>query len=300
MLSQVSAAAEASGNPEGLPEGEGLPDVPLSLLPEELRTLPALAEAGSELRGLWNVNNDTFVIPGPWGESTCGGPYSATVYYPSKKHEWVDNTTHPVITLGHGYEQSGGKVAEQLVPGFIETMVAWGGYIVVAHLTAEGWCDTSQDMLYVLDWLKREDSPFLDKIRPYRTAAVGYNMGGLSALEIGHSEAHVQRHNITAVAALMPPCRAGCASPRVPAFFGAGSADNIVPYKHVQQAYEEVAGVDKLFAHVCGAPHWEVGVWGQNRHETHLLQFLGCYLWNTRSLCDKIFSECLSDRATER
>jgi len=293
-LAETAAAAGAAGNPEGLPEGEGLPDVPPRLLPENRHRLASLAEANTKQRMLFGMAEEEHVISGPWKDSSCGGPYKAFVFYPTG----ASVSKHPVITMGHGYTQFGVKVKNQLLKGFIRPMVELGGYVVVAHETAQGWCDTSSDMLYVLDWVKQQDK-FSRIIQPDKSAVVGYSMGGRSTLEVAHSDADIQKHNIVVAAALMPPCKTGCATSHIPVFLGAGTADTHSPDDYIEQTYEQVVGVDKALCNVAGAPHWEVGEWGKNRHETHLLQFLGCYLKGAQDLCDKIFSsECLSSRAT--
>uniref|UniRef100_A0A7S0B5H7 PET hydrolase/cutinase-like domain-containing protein n=1 Tax=Pyrodinium bahamense TaxID=73915 RepID=A0A7S0B5H7_9DINO len=295
-LSHSEESASTTGNPEGLPENEGLPDVPSRLLPEHRRRPPSLAETdGSD--GYWEMVSQTNIdIPGPWS-SACGGPYKANVFYPKQIHQWAPVGKHPVVSVGHGYTQYGMKVESQLVPGFIKPLVTWGGYVVIAHQTVRGWCDSSNDILFLLGWIQK--SVYAAIIDPTRAAVVGYSMGARFSLQAASSDANVNTYHLKAVVALMPPCKSGCPISKVPTFFGAGSADTTCPAEYVKQVYDQTYGVPKVWCNVQGAPHWEVGTWGANRHEANLLRFLGCYLWNSKVMCDKLFAELPGYRPPE-
>jgi len=220
--------------------------------------------------------------------NSCGPPHLVNVYFPVSKQKKAqqDIVTHrrPIVSVGHGYMQYGHFVDEQLSEGLIQPLVE-RGYIVVAHQGGQKWCDSSEDQLGALRWLATQ-SAFRDEADPTRTALVGFSMGGLGALEAAATRAAVDAHHIKAVVALMPPCQSGCATPAAPVLYGTGTQDKYCNATLVRRAYQDVVEQPKILVDIQGAPHWEVGLWGNNRHMPHVARFLDCHVLDMAAECD--------------
>lgn len=255
----------------------------LTDLPEH--EAPMLAEDGS-------FPVKTFMnIPVPnWG-GNCGGPFKVNVYLPG-----LNAGRKPLIAFSHGFGQGGPNVQSQLLPNFLERIVSQG-FVVIAHQTgASNWCNTGIELIHVLNWAK--SSAHKTRIDWNRVAVMGYSMGGYFVTFFAEHQALIDGYKVKAAIALHPPCQAGC-KPQVKTamYWGSGSSDTTAPPAPVRQSYDQMnTRKGKVFVNIPGAPHWEVGKFGQNRHVRFVLSFLRCQLLNNRGACNDVYNNWPSER----
>ena len=104
----------------------------------------------------------------------------------------------------------------------------------------------------------------------------------------GNSEA-VAKYKIGAAVTLHPVASAMFVQPRVPIFFGTGTADIVVPPLGVIGMYEKTSIRGKVVAEITGATHFEPNTIGPNRWTVYAAASFGCHLYGIEDGCETVY-----------
>lgn len=216
------------------------------------------------------------------GGYVCGESQSARVYYPDSTEKV------PVISFAHGYANPG-KQGYNGYHTMLETIAA-AGYVVIALESASFPAECAvewKDQVRGLEWIKT--SSLADKVDfTKKTGVMGHSMGG-GATHTSISQADVvKKYNIGVGFMHNPQIYAGGSS-LVPAFYGTGSSDIVIPAALVKAAYDKTVGVPKVFAEIAGGTHQECKAGGPNRLTPYNIAMFDCHLKNNQDQCGLIY-----------
>jgi len=212
----------------------------------------------------------------------CGGPASAIVYHPRVASE---KKKFPLIAFAHGFYAGGSQVPVDYGPKLLSAVAAWGFIVIAAKDAPHAYCEKqSLDLLTSIEAM-REDQR-VDWNKP--VGLLGHSMGGHAALKAS-ANANLAKYKIGAAVALHPMPHAVFPQPRVPVFFGTGTADMVVPPASTEKMYYETKYPIKVLANMVGANHGEATTNGPNRWSDYASAFFGCHLYRAAGACDTIY-----------
>ena len=212
----------------------------------------------------------------PW---KCGGPSTAVVYKPSD----TSGGPYPLISFAHGFTAGGTRVDPDYGPKLLGPLAA-AGYVVVATEDApKNYCEWE-----TADQISSLGLDLRDVDRSMPTGIAGHSMGG-HATELSSSNSRaVSKYNI-ATAVALHPVSFPFFQPKIPVFFGTGSADVIVPPSGPVLAYKATKKSGKVLAEIKGATHFEPNTIGRNRWTPFVIAMFDCHIKRQSEQCDKIY-----------
>jgi len=214
----------------------------------------------------------------------CGGLPSAIIYYPTDT-----SRTYPLVSFAHGFTAGGASVPLDYGPKLLSGVASWG-YVVAATEDAPlNYCETeTYDQLWTIEVLKRQGYHRVDWSR--KVGLMGHSMGGHATVLSSANYFKVSSLNIGAAVALHAVPVPWPGQPKVPIFYGTGTADFIVPPAGPIGMYAKTTIRGKVLAEILGATHLEPNTFGgRNRWTDFAAAYFGCHLYGIQDACDTIY-----------
>ena len=203
----------------------------------------------------------------------------AIIFYPDTTEEGP----FPIVVLAHGMFNGG----EGVRSSYSVTMdsVASFGYIVMAPMSCKYlWCEFfDRDVYHTLEVAFENPSlhPALAKADYNSTALMGHSMGGDAVTRVSTWAESVSKYHLKATAGLMPAVEVDPLTSdteiKVPYFFVAGSADDVISSSRVHTAYEKDPNSYKAFVTYKGADHNDPTNLGHMHQLGFMIQFFECH-----------------------
>lgn len=218
------------------------------------------------------------------GGYVCGMSQKARVYFPSSGGKV------PVISFAHGY----GNPGAQGYNGYhiMLEAIAGAGYVVIALESSSFPAECAlewKDQVRGLEWIKT--SSLAGKVDfTKKSGVMGHSMGGgATHASVGQADI-VKKYNIGA-GFMHNPQIIGGGSPKVPVFYGTGSADFVIAPPLVRAAYDKTTGLPKIFAEIAGGTHQECKAGHSNRLTPYNIAMFDCHLKGNKNQCAKIYGQ---------